>query len=81
MGMDILGPLPKMTNGNQFVVVMIDRYSNLTQTGPASKKSEAHIVNIFYDDRIVPYEAPAYVFTNNDTQVVSTFFETICIFL
>lgn len=39
MGINILGPLPKTTQGTQFVVVMTDRYTKLTKATPTTKMS------------------------------------------
>lgn len=55
---DNLGTLPKAINGNQFVVIISDRYSNLTRAGPASKTSMTHMATIFYDNSTVPNEIP-----------------------
>lgn len=42
IAMDILGPLPKSTNGNQFVVIMIEWYCKLTRAVPLQNMRDAH---------------------------------------
>lgn len=69
--MDILGLLPKMLNGNQFVLVMTDHYSRAV---PTCKTTALHIASIFMDLWILPYEIPAPMLTNNGIQVVSKLF-------
>lgn len=42
VAMYILGTLPKTSNGNQFVILMIVSYSKLTRVVPESKKTASH---------------------------------------
>lgn len=79
--MDILGPLLKTTNGNQFVVIMTDRYSKLPRGVPTYNSCAMHIATIFYDYCIVSYGIRVYYLTSNGTQLVSKFFKTIGNFL
>lgn len=44
---NIFGSLLNATNGKQFVVIMADRYSKLTQAGPTLKTRAMHITIIF----------------------------------
>lgn len=78
--MDILGALPNMTNENQFVELMTFLYSTLTSEVPTSKTTAKHITSIFYEMWIVPFSIPDYLLTDNGTQFMSRFFETICCF-
>lgn len=48
IALDKLHPLRKTTSGNQFVVIMTDRYSTLTQAVLILKTSTTQIASIFY---------------------------------
>lgn len=76
--MDILGLLPKVKSAYQLVVIMIDRFSKLTQGMKTWRTGPTHIVSIFKDNWIVAYRIPAPLLPENDTQFLSTFVETIC---
>lgn len=78
VAMDILGPLPETTSGNQYVVVLTDCYSKLIQAIPTSKKASAHIANIFLDQLIILYGIPSFILMHNGSQLVSKFFGTSC---
>lgn len=79
--MDILGPLPKPTQVTQYVLVMTDRYSKLTQPVPAAKTSATQVKNIFLDHSIIPFGIPNYVLTDNGPQLINKIFATICGYL
>lgn len=72
--------LPKTTSGNQFLVIMTNRYSELTRVMPTSNTCAMHITSIFYDHWIVLYEIYAYLSTENGTKLMTKFFEAICNF-
>lgn len=47
--MDTLGPLPKPTQGRQFVLLMIDWYSRLTRSIFTFKATSVRIAILFQD--------------------------------
>lgn len=47
---DILGPLPRMKKGNQYVVVIIDCYSELTRAIHTPKTSDTNVSTIIFDN-------------------------------
>lgn len=65
MGMkDILGPMPKPKNSNQFILIMPDCYSKLIKTVPTSRTSVTHIPFMFYDHYTVPYGILLYLLSD-----------------
>ena len=81
VAMDILGPLPKTKQGNQFVVVLTDRYSKLTRAIPTGKTTATTVATIFVDHWVIPYGIPNYVLTDNGPQFVAKFFASVCLAL
>lgn len=53
--MHILGALLKAKAGNQFVIVMKDRYTELIPAIPVTKVTLTQITNIFTNDWIATY--------------------------
>lgn len=78
---NILGPLQKMSNGNQIVVVMEDRYSNLTKAVPTFNTTTAHIALILLDHWIIPCETHDHMLTDSGAQFIGKVIEFLCAFL
>lgn len=76
--MDIFGPLPKTTNGNQHVIIITDRYSKLTRTVFTAQLITNTVAENFFTARVIPYCIPVYLTTDNGTQFVSNLFAMLC---
>lgn len=57
VAMDILGPLPKIKSGKRIIVVITDRYSNLTRAIPMNDTT-APLVACFLNNWVFPYGIP-----------------------
>lgn len=77
IAMDILKPFSKMTQHNQYILVITDRYSKLTFARPTSKIASTHIESHFFDHWLALYATPTYLLTNNSIQFSSKFFATL----
>lgn len=66
VAMDVLGPLPRMDIGNQFIVVMADRFSKLPREVTMTRTAASHIASALLDH------------WNNGLQLVETFFSALC---
>lgn len=69
-----LGSLPKALQKNQYMLVLTERYSNLTRALPTSKSAASHIVDLFLDSCIVSFRIAAYLLTDQTMHVDTTFF-------
>lgn len=76
--MDIHEPFPEMTQHNQHILVITDRYFKLTRAIYASKSTSTHVENHFFDHCIVPYVILTYLFTDNNVQLDSKLFASLC---
>lgn len=79
--MDILRPAPKKLNGNQYVLVMVDRYSELMRAVPRTKTNMSHIASPFMGEGTILYGARARVLKDNGTQFVIEFIKSLRAFL
>lgn len=55
-----------------------DRYSKFTRAISSSKAASAHNANIFFDQWTILYDILSILLTDNGTQIVFKFFETMC---
>lgn len=74
---DNLGALPCTVSGNQYVIVMTDRYSKLARAMPSDKTSSPNVANLFFDSWVVPYGIPAYIQTDYGMKFTCALFGTI----
>lgn len=53
VALDFRGPIARIKNRKQFVLLVTDRYSLLTQTLPITKITLTQIANIFFNKKII----------------------------
>lgn len=62
---DIQGPSPKTTSGNQHVVYMMDRYSKITHAIPTGKVTSEPLAALFLDNLVIQNANPNFVLADN----------------
>lgn len=60
---DILGPLSKTAQENQYVFIIMERYSKLTRAILAALITTNNGANIIFDPWVIPYRRPTYLQT------------------
>ena len=78
VAIDLLGPLPRTTNGNRHVLVITDRFSKLSRAVPLVRINSTSVVRAFLENWAYPYALPETLLSDNGTQFTSKFFEEIC---
>ena len=73
IAMDILGPLPKTSQGNRYVLVIVDRFSKLVRTISLTSVDAVTVARAYVDGWIAIYGTPVVVLTDNGTQFRSKF--------
>ncbi len=74
--LDTAGPLPKITNGNKYVLIAIDHYFKWCEAQPI-KEHDAYTIAKFLEYEIIcRYGMPKYVFTNNGNEWMKEFAKT-----
>jgi transposase InsO family protein len=68
VSMDILGPLPKTEHGNHSLLVISDRFSNLTRTVPLRTIFALVVAKAFGDAWVFSYGPPRTLLTDNGMQ-------------
>lgn len=79
VAIDILELLPRTKIGNQFVVVMTNRFSKLTEAIWTTKTTATTVATIFINDWVANYGIPSKIMTDNSPQLTSKFFQEICV--
>lgn len=74
--MDLLGPLPKTTQINQYFLAITYWYSKLTHAISTSNTTYAHTANVSLDHCLVPCYIPAYLLRENSPRFVSILFSS-----
>jgi transposase InsO family protein len=75
--MDILGPLPRATHGNRFLLVIADRFSKVTITVPLRTVTALSIATAFCDRWVYVYGPPISLLTDNGPQFAAKFFQAV----
>lgn len=75
--MDILGALPRTTDGNVSRIMLAERHSKTTTQFPKLKKTALHVANVLLNHWIVPYGKADHLYLENDLQFVGKFVATL----
>jgi transposase InsO family protein len=76
--MDILGPLPRKTHVNRFLLVIADRFSKVTITLPLQTVTAISVATSFCDRWVHVYGSPISLITDNGPQFAAKLFQAVC---
>lgn len=68
--MYILGLLTETKNGDQYVLIMTDRYTKSTGAIPMATTTATKAAMSIFDSWIIPYGIPSDLLTDNEPQFV-----------
>ena len=74
IAIDILGELPRTPRGNRYLLLMMDRYSNLTGTVPLKRITAETVAQAFISNWVFVYGAPVTLLSDIGGQFTSRFF-------
>ena len=81
LAMDLLGPLPRTHQGNEYVFVITDRFTKLCRSVHLRNTKAVTVATVFLDLWVYGYGAPSYVLTDNGPQFAAKLFEAVCIMI
>jgi transposase InsO family protein len=73
---DLVGPLPRSSRGNCYVVVMQDRFTKWVQCRAVRKATARAVTQALYEDVITRFGCPVTVISDNGTQYTGGTFRT-----
>ena len=76
--LDLLGPLPKTAMGNWYLLVMVDRFPQLTRVVAIPREDAETVASAFCDTWVASYGPPDTLLTDNGPQLTSTLFQGVC---
>lgn len=76
--LDILGPFPKSSRGNQYVLMLVDQFTKWVECFPLPDQTAESVARTFLDDFIVRHGCPMQVHTDQGTNFVSDLFQSMC---
>lgn len=74
---DIHGPLPHTKSRIQFVLIVTDRYSKLTQAIGTADIRLIQVANKVFNQCVASYGIPVVILSENGQQSISSFFKSI----
>ena len=75
---DILGPLPKTTEGHQYILLVIDSFSKWSEAFPLKTQSAQEIASTLYQQFICRYGAPSSMVSDRGRNFMSKIVSALC---
>ncbi len=81
VAIDIFGPLLKTPRGNEYLLMLTDRYSKLTKSVPMKSISAEAVAKAFTAEWALTYGPPKDLLSDNGSAFNSKFFASVCTIL
>lgn len=78
LGVDIMGPLPRSTNQNEYLLVFVDYYSRWVELFPMRKSTAQNVASIFRKEILTRWGVPDFILSDRGVQFVSSVFRELC---
>lgn len=78
LGMDIVGPLPKTSKGNKYIVVATEYLTKWPEACALPDAKASSVVSFFYEDIICRHGCPKEVLTDRGTHFVNEMLDSLC---
>lgn len=77
VGMDLLGPFPKSTKGNRWIVVATDYLTRYAETASVVRATSAEVAEFFMNSVVLRHGAPQVVITDRGTAFTANLMQAI----
>ena len=78
VSIDVLGELLKTARGNQYLLVISDRFTKLTKSIPFKGVSAAEAAKAFVNEWVLNYGTPKEILSDNGKCFTAKFFQDVC---
>lgn len=79
IAVDLLEPLACIGKENPYVMIITERYSNLTRAIRTTKTSTAYVAPIIFDNWPIQYGISNYLLTENGPLFFAKLFKKLCL--
>lgn len=78
VSMDFVGPLPKTSNGADYLLVIVDRYSKMIHLIPTSQRVTAiEVANLYFQHVFKLHGLPEQIVSDRDSRFISHFWRAL----
>ena len=78
IALDVLGPLPKTSRGNQYILVIVDSFSRWTEAYPMPDQTASTCANILLNEFISRFGCPLDLHSDQSRSFESNIFKDLC---
>lgn len=78
LGVDIMGPLPRSTQQNEYLLVFVDYYSRWVEFFPMRNATAQNVATILRKEILTRWGVPDFILSDRGTQFVSSVFREVC---
>ncbi|KAI3353499.1 hypothetical protein L3Q82_020019, partial [Scortum barcoo] len=78
LGVDLMGPFPRSTNGNLYLIVFVDYYTRWVEMFPLRKATAETVSHILTREILTRWGVPTFILSDQGPQFVSSVFEETC---
>lgn len=78
LGVDIMGPLPRSTQQNEYLLVFVDYYSKWVEFFPMRQANAQSVAVIFRREILTRWGVPDFILSDRGTQFISSVFKNVC---
>lgn len=77
-GVDLMGPIPRSSKRNVYLLIFVDYYSRWTELFPLRKATAETVLKILIQDILTRWGVPNYIVLDQGPQFVANVFEETC---
>uniref|UniRef100_A0A667Z6P1 Integrase catalytic domain-containing protein n=1 Tax=Myripristis murdjan TaxID=586833 RepID=A0A667Z6P1_9TELE len=78
VGVDLMGPFPRSSNRNIYLLVFVDYFSRWVELFPLRKATAQSVTKILVQDILTRWGVPDYLLSDQGPQFVASLFEQTC---
>ncbi len=78
LGVDIMGPLPRSTNQNEYLLGFVDYFTRWVEMFPIRSATAQTVANVFRKEILTRWGVPDFLISDRGTQFVSAIFKEVC---
>ncbi len=78
LGVDIMGPMPRSTQQNEYLLVFVDYYSRWVEIFPMRNAKAETVALVLRKEILTRWGVPDFILSDRGTQFVSSLFRELC---